>query len=52
MRKWMDFIDYGPQYNPVVRKIDVKQYGIAKVVIVRTIKNGGIRRVSIPARSN
>lgn len=49
--KWMDFIETGPVYKPVVRKIDVRQFGIAKVVFVRTKKNGGIRSVSIPVRS-
>ena len=41
-KKWMDFIETGPAYVPVVRKIEVKQYGIAKVVVVRTKSNGGL----------
>lgn len=59
IKKWMDFIETGPAYVPVVRKIEVKQYGIAKVVVVRTKQNGGVmtttekritlRQDSIPA---
>lgn len=41
-KKWMDFIETGPAYVPVVRKIEVKHYGIAKVVFVRTKSNGAI----------
>lgn len=41
--KYMDFILTGPIYEPVVRKIEVKSFGIAKVVVVRTKNNGGVR---------
>lgn len=40
--KYMEFIDYGPVPSVEVKKIPVKQYGIAKFVFVRTTKNGGI----------
>ena len=42
---WNEYIEIGPKYVPKVkkgRKINVKQFGISKVVIVRTKSNGGI----------
>ena len=43
--KWNEYIEIGPKYVPKAkkgRKINVKQFGISKVVIVRTKGNGGI----------
>lgn len=42
---WNEYIEIGPKYAPRVknvRKINVKQLGIQKVVVVRTKSNGGI----------
>ena len=40
--KYMEFINYGPTYTPIVTKIEVRQLGIRKAVFVRTRRNGGI----------
>lgn len=43
---WNEYIEIGPKYVPKVkkgRKINVKQFGISKVVVVRTRSNGGVQ---------
>ena len=42
---WNDYIEIGPKYVPKAKKgrrIEVRQLGIPRVVIVRTKGNGGI----------
>ncbi len=41
--KWWEFIDWGPVYIPKVKKIHIREFGIPKVVIVRTRSNGGVK---------
>lgn len=49
--KWWEFIDYGPVYHPTIKQIPIRQFGIPKIVIVRTKKNGGISVKNIPVKA-
>lgn len=42
MKKWFDFIDYGPKIVRKVTKIQVEFLGIPKLVVVKTRRNGGV----------